>query len=203
MKINSIYDGKFAKFGKIINYPFTKTLEILKTKECPSNRVMYRASDGELENTIEFDFASKNMFGNMPIQFGFCSGHNKCVYCLEYHKSSEVNVANEDFILVLGKVEDIKDGQYDSKNAEAFLVPKGIAVEIYSTTLHFAPCHASEEGFIMLVALPKGTNVGSVTSDFDPMLYQTNKWLIARPDSFEAKNKNAHVGLIGDLIKLD
>ena len=80
---------------------------------------------------------------------------------------------------------------------------KGIAVEIYSTTLHFAPCHASEEGFIMLVALPKGTNVGSITSDFDPMLYQTNKWLIARPDSFEAKNKNAHVGLIGDLIRLD
>lgn len=55
----------------------------------------------------------------------------------------------------------------------------------------------------MLVALPKGTNVGSVTSDFEPMLYQTNKWLIARHDSFEAKNKNAHVGLIGDLIKLD
>lgn len=203
MKINSIYDEEFAKFGKIINYPFTKTLEILKTKECPSNRVMYRASDEELENTIEFEFASKNMFGNMPIQFGFCSGHNKSVYCLEYHKSSEVNVANEDFILVLGKVEDIKNGQYDSKNAEVFLVPKGIAVEIYSTTLHFAPCHVSEEGFIMLVALLKGTNVGSITSDFDPMLYQTNKWLIARTDSFEAKNKNAHVGLIGDLIKLD
>ena len=32
MKINSIYDEKFAKFGKIINYPFTKTLEILKQK---------------------------------------------------------------------------------------------------------------------------------------------------------------------------
>ena len=121
MKINSIYDKTFAKYGKIINYPFIETLAILKTKECPSNRVMYRASDEELESTNEFEFASKNLFGNMPIQFGFCSGHNKCVYCLEFHKSSEINVANEDFLLVLGKVEDIKDGKYDAKNVETLL----------------------------------------------------------------------------------
>lgn len=202
MKLNTVFDENFKKYGRVIDYPFTKTLELLKTKECPENRVIYRASDEELENTDEFEFAKVNMFGNMPIQFGFCSGHNKCVYCLEYHKSSEINVANEDFILVLGKVEDIENGQYEARKTECFLVPKGIAIEIYSTTLHFAPCHI-DEGFIMLVALPKGTNVGSLKSDFDPLIYGTNKWLIARHDSFEAKNKGAHVGLIGDLIKLN
>lgn len=201
MKIQSIYDESFKKYGKIIDYPFNKTLEILKTKPC-LDRIIYRASDEELENTEEFDFVCKNMFGYMPIQFGYCSGHNKSVYCLEYHKCSEINIANEDFILVLGKIEDIVDGNYDSKNLEAFLVPSKIAVEIYSTTLHFAPCHM-KQGFIMLVALIKGTNVGNVNSSFDSMLYATNKWLLAREDSYEAKNKNAHIGLIGDLIRIE
>lgn len=201
MKIQSIYDESFKKYGKIIDYPFNKTLEILKAKPC-LDRIIYRASDEELENTEEFDFVCKNMFGYMPIQFGYCSGHNKSVYCLEYHKCSEINIANEDFILVLGKVEDIVDGNYDSKNLEAFLVPSKTAVEIYSTTLHFAPCHVNQ-GFIMLVALIKGTNVGNVNSSFDSMLYATNKWLLAREDSYEAKNKNAHIGLIGDLIRIE
>lgn len=201
MKIQSIYDESFKKYGKIIDYPFNKTLEILKTKPC-LDRIIYRASDEELENTEEFDFVCKNMFGYMPIQFGYCSGHNKSVYCLEYHKCSEINIANEDFILVLGKIEDIIDGKYDSKDLEAFLVPSKTAVEIYSTTLHFAPCHVNQ-GFIMLVALIKGTNVGNVNSSFDSMLYATNKWLLAREDSYEAKNKNAHIGLIGDLIRIE
>lgn len=201
MKIQSIYDESFKKYGKIIDYPFNKTLEILKTKPC-LDRIIYRASDEELENTEEFDFVCKNMFGYMPIQFGYCSGHNKSVYCLEYHKCSEINIANEDFILVLGKIEDIIDGKYDSKDLEAFLVPSKTAVEIYSTTLHFAPCHVNQ-GFIMLVALIKGTNVGNVNSSFDSMLYATNKWLLAREDSYEAKNKNAHIGLVGDLIRIE
>lgn len=55
----------------------------------------------------------------------------------------------------------------------------------------------------MLVALIKGTNVGNVNSSFDSMLYATNKWLLAREDSYEAKNKNAHIGLIGDLIRIE
>ena len=41
---------------------------------------------------------------------------------------------------------------------EAFLVPAGTGIEVYATTLHYAPCHVNEGGFQCVVVLPKGTN---------------------------------------------
>lgn len=41
---------------------------------------------------------------------------------------------------------------------EAFRIPSGTAVELYATTLHYAPCNASDGGFLVAVVLPKGTN---------------------------------------------
>jgi len=48
-----------------------------------------------------------------------------------------------------------------------------------------------------------GVPFNAYNSSFDSMLYATNKWLLAREDSYEAKNKNAHIGLIGDLIRIE
>lgn len=53
----------------------------------------------------------------------------------------------------------IVDGMLDTAKIKAFKAPAGTLVEIYATTLHYAPCHcASEKGFRVLVALPQGTN---------------------------------------------
>ena len=37
-------------------------------------------------------------------------------------------------------------------------MPKGAAIEVYATSLHYAPCHVSDEGFRSVVVLSKGTN---------------------------------------------
>ena len=42
---------------------------------------------------------------------------------------------------------------------EAFLVPAGTAVEVYATTLHYAPCHVKDEGFRCVIVLPRDTNL--------------------------------------------
>ena len=137
----------------------------------------------------------------MPIQIGHCSGHNNKLTCLEYHKCSEINMANEDFILLVGERKDIIDGKYDLSKVEGFIVPKGVAVEMYANTLHYCPCGVNNEGFRMLVVLTKGTNVGEYHSTLEPMLRNANKWLLAHKDSNEAKD-GAYVGLEGEMIVL-
>ena len=81
----------------------------------------------------------------MPIQVGYCNGSNYLLNAVEYHRDSEVNVALTDLILILGKEQDIEaDGTYQTEKMEAFLVPAGTVVEVYATTLHYAPCNVNE-----------------------------------------------------------
>ena len=201
MKIHSIYDEKFNKYGTIINDDFSDILEVLKTRECPSNHVIYVASDNELEACPSFKKLQEDYFGNMPIQIGHCSGHNNVLGCLEYHKSSEINMANEEFILLIGERKDIVNGKYDLSKVEGFLVPKGVAVEMYANTLHYCPCGVDGNEFRMLVVLPKGTNVGEYHSELEPALRNANKWLFAHEDTGEARS-GAYVGLVGEKIVL-
>jgi len=201
MKIYSINDEKFKKYGCVINDDFKDILEVLKTMVCPEDGVIYVASVSELEACPSFTKLQNDYFGGMPIQIGHCSGHNNVLGCLEYHKSSEINMANEDFILLIGERKDIIDGKYDMKNVEGFLVPKGVAVEMYANTLHYCPCCVDGNLFKMLVVLPKGTNVGMCNSELEPMLRNANKWLLAHEDTNEAKD-GAYVGLVGDKIVL-
>ena len=46
-------------------------------------------------------------YGELPIQIGYCNGHNCMLNALEYHRSSEVNVAATDAVLMLGSQQDI------------------------------------------------------------------------------------------------
>lgn len=201
MKIYNVYDERFSKYGVIINDDFSDILKVLKTRECPENRVIYRASDEELEACPSFKKLQEDYFGNTPIQIGHCSGHNSVLGCLEYHKSSEINMANEDFILLIGERKDIIDGKYDLSKVEGFLVPKCVAVEVFANTLHYCPCGVDGNEFRMLVVLPKGTNVGRCESNKEKALRSTNKWLLAHEDTGEARS-GAYVGLVGDKIKL-
>ena len=142
----------------------------------------------------------------MPTQLGMCWGHNTKLNCLEYHRDSEFNLGTGDFILLLAKMEDAHDMLLDTSRVMAFRVPAGVLVEIYATTLHYAPCHTDpEKGFRVLVALPRGTNTAAPTipapEGEDLYLTACNKWLLPHPDSDEAKG-GAKVGLTGDNIDI-
>ena len=68
---------------------------------------------------------------------------------------------------------------------EAFLVPKGTAVEVYATTLHYAPCGVKGEGFKVGIVLPAGTNYPLETSHSDgedKLITAKNKWLIGHKE---------------------
>lgn len=89
---------------------------------------------------------------------------------------------------------------------KAFKAPAGTLVEVYATTLHYAPCHCNaSKGFRVLVALPQGTNTDKPTisnkTTEDRLLWARNKWLLAHPDSSEAK-QGAYIGLTGENIDI-
>lgn len=200
MKIYSIYDKEFKEYGRLAKADYSELLPLLKQTECPDG-VVYRPSIEQFENLELKRYLEINFYGGMPIQIGYCNGHNSTLNALEYHKSSEINVGPTDCILVLGKIQEIEDGIFDTAKAKAFLLPAGVAVEIFATTLHYAPWGVDGNGFQIAIILPKGTNYDKPENAECPLLWGSNKWLIAHPDSPEAKN-GAFVGLKGENLHL-
>ena len=206
MNLIPVTDVKFKKYGRVVkDVDFKELIEEMKKTPCPED-VVYVASVPELEALPVFYELVERTYGEMPVQIGYCNGKNKLMNALEYHSSSEIDVAVSDLVLMLGKRADItEDFQYDSANVEAFLVPAGTAVEVFADTLHYAPCNTEESGFRMVVILPKGTNLDLMkkhenATDEEKLLFGTNKWVIAHPD---AKIEGAFNGIIGENLKLD
>lgn len=198
MKINSVADESFRPYGRILkDLEMTELLKAMESTPLPED-VIYVPSDEALENLSICKVMQESVYGGLPVQIGYCNGHNSLLNGLEYHRSSEVNVAVTDMILLLGRQQDIEeDYTYDTSNVEAFLIPKGTAVEVYATTLHYAPCGVEGDGFRCVVVLPKGTNYDieqPKNTKEDRLLAASNKWLIAHED---AKIDGAFVGLKG------
>lgn len=192
MKVYSIYDAEFAPYGKAMEgYGTTELIRTLEQVTPVPEGVEYVPSQPELEALPIAGLISCNAYGGMPVQLGWCNGHNTKLNCLEYHRDSELNCGTTDFILLLAKLDDLEEGRLDTKKVKAFRVPVGVLVEVYATTLHYAPCHVNpDKGFRVLVALPKGTNgpKPDITplNEEDATLWACNKWLLAHQDSAEA-----------------
>ena len=203
MKIESVFDASFRQYGKVVEgLHLDELLTALSKTEKPTDGVIYVPGDDSLENTPAKKELEHNVYGGMPIQIGFCNGTNTKLNCVEYHRDSEINIPCEDMILLLGKQTDITpDYHLDTATIRAFLVPAGTAVEVYATTLHYAPCNAKKDaGFRVAVVLPKGTNtdkpeIATLNAE-DPLLRARNNWLIAHADASEAAD-GAFVGLDG------
>ncbi len=199
--MNSIFDKAFDPYGKVVEgYDFSDLLDTLQdSTDCPSDHVIYIPSEPSLEQLPVFSELRDRMYGGMPIQIGYCNGFNTKLNCLEYHRDSEVNIAANDIVLLLAKLQDVNDGMLDTALVEAFTVPAGCAVQLYETTLHYAPAHA-ENSFRVAVVLPRGTNTEkpdiTPANQEDTLLWACNKWLIAHADTNEAKS-GAFVGLQG------
>ena len=82
-------------------------------------------------------------------------------------------------------------------------MPAGTAVELYATTLHYAPCSAGEEGFRCVIVLPKDTNLPLESKHAgyeDALITAKNKWLIGHAEG--GLDAGAHIGLIGENVSV-
>ena len=213
MKVKQVTDTSFRKYGKILTgIDFSEIYNVLEGMDYPED-IEYAASFGPLEEPEFRQKLSNTLYGELSVEIGYCSGHNKMLNALEYHRSSEANVAVTDIILLLGHQSDItEDFTYDTAQLEAFFVPAGTAVELYATTLHYVPIGTKENdyAFKMGVVLPFGTNfplgvtLGAEAEKEklpeEKLLFAKNKWLIAHEESGE---EGAFIGLTGKNISVE
>lgn len=213
MKIQSVFSKAFAPYGKVLEgYNAEPLLQALdQTTPCPPDATVYEPSDKQLEALPIFTEFSQKAYGGLPIQIGYCNGFNTKLNCLEYHRGSELNIPSSDMILLLARACDIHRGKLNTKTVKAFRVPKGTIVQVYETTLHYAPCcnilpdGSISTGFRVIIVLPRETNTEKPSIEIrnteDAMLWAKNKWLLAHPASSEAK-QGAFVGLTGKNIDI-
>lgn len=206
ISVKKITDPEFKTYGRIITgYQIDELLQEMEKTPLPED-VIYVPSVPEMEALSVCKEVEKNLWGQMPVQVGYCNGHNKKLNAVEYHRNSEINVAVTDLVLILGRQQDIaEDGTYDTSLMEAFLVPAGSVIEVYGTTLHYAPCHTEDKGFRCVVILPMGTNQDMETieekNSEDRLLFARNKWLIGHEAG--GLPEGAFIGLKGENLTIE
>ncbi len=205
MEIKKVTDEAFRKYGRVLEgIDFTQLLEALEKTPCPEGTV-YVASEPILEATDAMEVFGKKVYGEMPIQIGYCNGHNRKLNALEYHRDSELNIAGTDAVLIVGLRADVTDEMtYDTSKAEAFLLPAGMGVEVFATTLHYAPAGPDGNGFRVVVVLPRGTNFDLAQehkdAGEDSHLTAVNKWLLGHPEG--GLPEGSPMGLIGENLSI-
>ena len=185
MEILSVFDPAFRPYGRIL--PGYDTAELLTAMEqipLPEQGTAYRPGIECLEACGVFRELRERAYGGMPLQLGMCWGRNTKL-------REEIG----------------EDGVLDTAKVRAFRVPAGAVLEVYATTLHFAPCHVeAETGFRVAVGLPLGTNTEkpdiTPQNGEDRMLWAKNKWLLAHPEAKQAA-LGAWIGLRGENIDLN
>lgn len=200
----NVTSPEFHPYGRVITgYDLTELIKSMQKTPVPED-VIYVASVPELERLELSAQLSDGIYGQLPIQIGYCNGHNQSLNALEYHRSSELNIAVRDMILLLAKQEELSpDYTLDTASVKAFFVPAGTMIELYATTLHYAPCHTAEQGFQCAVVLPRGTNE---ELDHRPenrcgeerLMTAKNKWLIGHPEG--GLPEGTFIGLKGENI---
>lgn len=202
MKLYQVSDKEFNTYGRVLEFDARELIARAGEISMLQSGSVYEPSNARLEKTAAFAKLKNEVFGEMNIQIGCCYGHSDSLNALEWHKSSEINVAVTDMILFLGIVADMEGVRYSAENVKAFLVKKGTTIEVYATTLHFCPCETDKNGFMSIVVLPKGTNLPLDGTPKDKTLFRKNKWLIAHEENAELIEKGVASGIYGINLKV-
>ena len=103
MEILKVTDAEFKTYGKVLEgYDMTDLLKAMEHAPLPLDEVIYEPSIEELEGLKIADEMKERAYGGLEIQIGYCNGNNKKLNAVEYHRSSELDIAVADLILLLG-----------------------------------------------------------------------------------------------------
>ncbi len=203
LKLFSARDAAFKKYGRLIEDYDTANLCLAccEALSMPAAGSVYFPALDALTGTADDQAMTSRFFGQVAAQTGICYGYNTRFNALEYHRSSEINVAVTPLVLMLGDQRDMNGYEYDSGKVEAFLLEEGDIVEVYATSLHYCPCQVSDEGFICVVGLPKDTNTPPKAAHGDQgedrLLLASNKWIICHEDNQELIGEGVYPGIHG------
>lgn len=201
VNIRTVNDPSFALYGRVVDLPYQDQLMATLTDRTtiPTENNVYVREDGQFLNDEQRNAISWDYYGEQTIEIGYCNGKSDRINAFEFHNCSELNLAGTDMLLFLSHRRELNGKTMSTEQAHAYFVPKGTAIEVYPTTLHFAPIRVHTTGFKCLVILTAGTNTPlSRERDADDLLFQHNKWLLTHPENRRMVNNGAFVGLTGE-----
>jgi hypothetical protein len=211
LRMHHVADREFDDFGRIVTaYDFAAWLTYLDTRtKVPGEGNVYVASEPGLEALAPFAQLRDTVYGGLDIQAGYCNGLASRLNGLEYHKSPEFFVTQTELVLLLAPYRAMRDFTLDASHVQAFYFPAGTAVELFGSTLHFAPSRLSDAGFKSAIVLLRGTNTDpppeSSRCGADPearLLFRKHKWLLAHPDNPALLARGAVPALTGDNLEV-
>ena len=147
---------------RVLDVDTAEFVATMKAKEAIKEGVVYEPSDADLEALPLFKQMQDEVYGGLEVEFGFCSGYNNKLNAVEYHRSSEIDIAATDLILMLGRQQDIDytNNTYETKNIECFFCTSRYSSRTLcdnSSLMH----HVKKimKNSVVVVVLPKGTNL--------------------------------------------
>ncbi len=198
LPVFSVESEEFRSYGRVIkDLDTAQIVQVASGIQNPDSGASYLPQEESLAQLPIAQSIRDRYFGTLPTQIGYCWGHNQYLNATEWHTSSEVNIAVTPIVLILAHVWQLENGKIDSGAFRAFYVPKGTAVEVYATTLHFTPCEVSPEGFGCVVALPTGTNTPLEENAEDPLLFRKNKWIVCHEENQTLIERGVVPGITG------
>lgn len=200
IELSDISDIK--EYGYFLDIDTTDIVSYLHEKAMfPKENNLYVRDEDAFHDVAGVSKIQEQVFGLGDMEAGYCNGYNHLLNCMEYHACPEVDVAGDDLILLLALPKDIENGYLDSKKVKAFFLKRGQALVLYPYTLHFSPCRIKKDGFRCGIFLSDKTNIDLLNKPEDPRLWKVNKWLLAHPDTKQAK-AGAYIGIKGENIDI-
>lgn len=200
LTIHSVFDDTFALYGQVITLPHQDELNqnLTTLTTIPATQNQYVRDAPTLLAEVKKAAIAREFYGEQPIEIGYCNGNSDHLNAFEWHNCSELNLAATDMILFLAHRRDLSGTTITTDRAQAFFVPQGTAIEVYPTTLHFAPCRVWQAGFRCLVILTERTNTPLASGHAaDETLFQYNKWLITHAENERMVTNGALIGVTG------
>ena len=126
----SVLDEEFRRYGRVLSADTKALSAALAATPIPEEGNCYVASLPALEAVDLMPGLQRTVFGEMPIQAGYCNGNGFKLNALEYHKCSEINFTTTGLVLLLALPEQLDDGRLDSADVVGFYLPENVLVEI-------------------------------------------------------------------------
>lgn len=205
MEIMTVENVAFAAYGRVLaGYPVAGALEAIR--EVPmEDGLRYQPRAEVLHLAPDAEKCGDMFFGGLPYQLGYLVGTKTKLDELHFHRSCALYAGAEAFVLLAAAPGDLADGKLDVGRIRAFLVPAGVAVEVYGGVVHALRRAPKQAGIRALVLLPYATKSNYRTTDqanfVDKMLWGRNTWVLAHRFSPEAVD-GAVVALEGDNLDI-
>lgn len=201
LPIYSVESEEFRPYGRVLtDLDTAPILSAAASIENPESGAKYVPSEPLFEALPLAKEICDRYFGCLPTQTGYCWGCNDQLNATEWHTCSEVNIGITPVVLLLAHRWQIVNGKIDASAFKAFYLPKGMAIEVYATSLHFTPCQAQKGGFGCVVVLPEGTNTALDAPSDDKLLTNKNKWLICHEENQRLIDRGFVPGITGENI---